>query len=180
MDDGTFAQLEQRLADAELSDRQLWAVIGVLIDILENADITNPRHRRLIDRVKRSSPSANLVRLGKNEDKYALAGADIDCASLLHLCHGRCCSFTVPLSRQDLEEAELKWELEQPYTMLRDPDGYCTYLDRASGGCTSYHNRPAVCRNYDCRTDKRVWKDFDAKIPADMPSTVLSFPGEAE
>ena len=178
--DKSLARFEEMLADAALCDRQQWAAIEVLLDILEHAGITNEGHRRLLTRIKRSRPTEQRVRLAMYDDKYTMAGADIDCVSRLHLCHGRCCSFAIELSRQDLEEGELRWKIDQPYMMVREEDGYCTYLDRATGGCTTYHNRPGVCRKYDCREDQRVWKDFDAMIPADMPDTVLSFPGEPE
>jgi hypothetical protein len=107
-------------------------------------------------------------------DKYQRAGPDIDCASLLHLCHARCCSFTVDLTIQDVEERVVKWDIEQPYIMRRDSaDGYCTHLDRKTLGCTVYQQRPATCRGFDCRYDKRVWLDWEKRIPAPLPDGVI-------
>ena len=178
--DTLFGRLERKLADAQLADRQQWAAIEILLDILENAGITKPPHRRLFEKIKENRPPEIRVRLSMYEDKYEIPGADIDCASRMHLCHGRCCSFAVALTRQDLEERELDWDIEHPYLLPRRADSYCGYIDRDTGGCTTYQNRPAVCRKYDCRDDDRVWKDFDAKIPAETPDAVLTFPGESE
>ena len=95
--------------------------------------------------------------------------APVDCASRVHLCHARCCSFVVELSRQDVEEGGLLWDIEQPYLLRREADGLCSHLDRKTQACGVYQNRPAGCRTYDCRTDQRVWIDFEKRIPAPMP-----------
>jgi Fe-S-cluster containining protein len=47
---------------------------------------------------------------------------------------------------------------------LRDTDGYCTHLDRCTGGCRVYEQRPIPCRGYDCRKDKRIWLDFEKGV----------------
>jgi len=125
-------------------------------------------HRRLIDRVLRSNPAGNRVRLRVVDDKHGTTGPDIDCASRLHLCQGRCCSYTVELGREDVADG-IRWHVDQPYVLLHDDDGWCHHMDRASGGCTVYPVRPAACRAYDCRKDARVWIDFDARIPAPLP-----------
>jgi Fe-S-cluster containining protein len=36
----------------------------------------------------------------------------------------------------------------------------------ADGACTIYERRPGACRAYDCRNDRRVWLDFEARVPA--------------
>lgn len=36
----------------------------------------------------------------------------------------------------------------------KDPrDGLCVYIDRRTGRCTKWHERPSVCRGYDCNHD---------------------------
>jgi Fe-S-cluster containining protein len=40
------------------------------------------------------------------------------------------------------------------------------HFDRESGRCLVYENRPATCRVFDCRDDKRIWTDFEKRIPA--------------
>jgi Fe-S-cluster containining protein len=44
-------------------------------------------------------------------------------------------------------------------------DGACTH--REGHFCSVYDNRPAVCRTYDCRRDKRIWSDYERRILAD-------------
>ena len=151
-------------ADADVAARFEW-----LVDLLIARGHLAPGHRKLIDRIR---PSKAPVKLAVFDDKRALRGPDIDCASLIPLCQGRCCSFAVTLSGQDVVEGTLPWRLSEPYTMPRDPStGYCTCL-REGEGCSVYDDRPGTCRLYDCREDTRVWVDFEKKIPAPMPEGV--------
>jgi Fe-S-cluster containining protein len=99
-------------------------------------------------------------------DKYAQPVLDIPCAELVHLCQARCCSFTFSLSTQDLDEGVIRWDYGQPYLIRqRASDGYCVHHDPTSRGCTAHAFRPRVCRVYDCRTDERIWLDYDKRIP---------------
>ena len=100
-------------------------------------------------------------------NKYGIKGPDIDCAALMHLCEARCCSMTVFLSAQDLDERVLAWDYAHPYALPQREDSYCRYCEPGSGRCSVYMHRPAVCRQFDCRKDARIWKDFDARILAD-------------
>jgi len=110
------------------------------------------------------------VRLGNMGDKYAEGEAvEIDCASLIHLCQARCCTFKFYLTKQDLDEGVAKWDYGNPYWIRQGEDGYCVHWDRGGGGCAIHAQRPHVCRKYDCRHDKRVWLDFEQRIPAPMP-----------
>jgi Fe-S-cluster containining protein len=106
----------------------------------------------------------SVVKLSVVRDKYGVASPDIDCAALIPLCKARCCSFEVALSSQDLEERVLPFTIADPYMLPRD-HGRCVCMD-AAGACTVYSHRPATCRSYDCRRDRRVWVDFEARIPA--------------
>lgn len=131
-----------------------------------------PGHHRLVRRIK-ADHAPLRVHLTMVDDKRSLRGPDIDCASLLHLCKARCCSFKVPLSKEDLAEHRLRWNLDEPYVLPRSvAHGYCENL-RADGACQVYEDRPAVCRTYDCRTDRRVWSDFEQRIPAELPFTIV-------
>ncbi|ABA58343.1 Protein of unknown function UPF0153 [Nitrosococcus oceani ATCC 19707] len=97
--------------------------------------------------------------------KYEFKGAaEIDCKSRVHLCKAACCRLPLALSKEDVQEGIVKWNLGQPYMNLRDTDGYCTHLDRCTGGCTVYEQRPIPCRGYDCRKDKRIWLDFEKGV----------------
>src|SRR5262249_9185675 len=111
------------------------------------------------------------VRIDPTDDKYALAGLpDIDCDARIPLCRGRCCTLHFALSRQDLLEHVVEWEHMRPYIIRQADDGYCVHNDRDTRFCGIYERRPAVCRRYDCRKDKRIWIDFEARIPTTDPS----------
>ena len=98
--------------------------------------------------------------------KYELEEeAEIDCASRVHLCGAACCRLSFALSKEDVEEGVVRWELGRPYMIAQTADRRCVHLDRSSHGCTVYEARPVPCRQYDCRTDKRVWLDFEGKVP---------------
>jgi hypothetical protein len=99
-------------------------------------------------------------------DKYAFTDKEvqIDCESRLPLCQAACCRLSFALSRQDIEEGIVKWDLGRPYMIAHDADGYCRHLRRDHGRCTVYANRPVPCRAYDCRKDTRIWADFDRGI----------------
>jgi len=100
-------------------------------------------------------------------DKYKLEKLpEIDCEARLHLCKARCCTLVFPLSVQDLDERVVRWDYSKPYQIGRRPDGYCVHNEPGTCHCTVYEHRPGICRRYDCRTDKRIWSDFEARIPA--------------
>jgi hypothetical protein len=91
-------------------------------------------------------------------------GAEIDCENRLYLCKAACCRLPFALSKQDVQEGIVKWDLGQPYMNARDTDGYCTHLDKCAGRCTVYAQRPIPCRGYDCRKDQRIWLDFEKRL----------------
>jgi Fe-S-cluster containining protein len=100
-----------------------------------------------------------------NQDKYTYTEeVKIDCASRLHLCRAACCRLDLALSKQDIEEGILKWDLGDPYMIAKDADGYCRHLDRGSYQCTVRQHRPIPCRGYDCRKDERIWLDFEKEM----------------
>ncbi|HRC58062.1 MAG TPA: YkgJ family cysteine cluster protein [Kofleriaceae bacterium] len=169
-----------RLAAANVRNEhmvaELRAVLDTLLQILRVRETLQDGHLQMMDRLRRHAKLATEPQLilGTAVDKYSVESGDIDCASLLHLCHGRCCAFNIPLSEQDLAEGKLAWRIREPYLMAQADSGYCTYLDEHSGGCGNYLARPAPCRSYDCRRDPRVWIDFDAKVPAPMPEGLVT------
>jgi hypothetical protein len=114
-------------------------------------------------------------------DKYAFEGeARIDCENRIHLCRASCCRLPFALSRQDIREGVIHWDLGQPYIIEQTPDGYCTHLERPSCHCTVREQRPVACRAYDCRKDHTIWLDFDNRVinpeilRADWPRGVKS------
>jgi hypothetical protein len=99
------------------------------------------------------------------QDKYTVQGeAQIDCENRVHLCEAACCRLSFPLSKQDIDEGVIKWDLRAPYLVVQDADGYCKHLERATYRCTVYPYRPIPCRAYDCRKDQRIWLDFENKV----------------
>lgn len=144
------------------------AAVGKQLDLLVNlllwAEILSPHHQHALQAL-RPSPVNRRVRLSVVEDKRAVASPDIDCAALAPLCKLRCCRiFDIELSREDLADG-IRWELGAPYLLERNHQG-CSYL--SPQGCTTYETRPATCRSFDCRGDKRVWLDWEKKIPAPL------------
>lgn len=90
---------------------------------------------------------------------------DVDCMALLHLCHGRCCHMTFPLDAEEVEAGHARWDVRQPYLIAQGDNARCVHQE-GPGRCGIYEDRPAPCRLYDCRQDRRIWIDFDRKIPA--------------
>lgn len=91
-------------------------------------------------------------------------GAEIDCEQRIALCKAACCRLPFALSKEDVEEGVIRWDLGRPYVIQHEPDGYCTHLDRQTLACGAYCQRPIPCRGYDCRNDKRIWLDFDNRV----------------
>ncbi len=120
------------------------------------------RARQEVDHVQ--MPRVRLADMG---DKYSDRRAvDVDCSSRISLCHGRCCTLRFFLTKQDLEEGAARWDYGNPYWIRQAEDGFCVHVDRATHGCTIHSQRPHVCRQYTCQHDKRIWLDYDKRIPA--------------
>jgi hypothetical protein len=159
------------VSDAEAqSVRALEARVARIVLLLVGRGLLSERDARLLERVGQASRPR--VALAVVADKHAVASPDIDCAARLPLCRARCCSFRVMLSPADVREGRLRWQLEEPYVLERGEDGYCSHLRDDGAGCACYADRPATCREYDCREDPRVWVDFARGIPAPMPEHV--------
>ncbi len=102
----------------------------------------------------------------KEEDKYTYeSSVTIDCSSRVHLCRAACCRLAFALSKQDVQEGVVKWELEKPYLIAQEKDGYCSHLQRGAMTCSIWEKRPVPCRAFDCRRDARIWIDFEKRIP---------------
>ena len=164
-----LARVEELIEDGDRSVHQLWAVIDLLTEVLLHRGVLAPGHQQLIRKIRAKSPALRAkVRLYPDRDKYGICGPDIDCVPRLSKCFARCCALSADLGRQDLEEGKFIWNVDEPYVLVRDDDGYCTHLDRGTGKCTEYECRPARCREFDCRTDERIWKDFAAGVATPM------------
>jgi hypothetical protein len=98
-------------------------------------------------------------------DKYNFTQErTIACDKRIHFCGGACCRIPFALSKQDIREGIVRWDLGQPYLIDHGDDGTCIHLDRHTLGCTIYANRPVPCRAFDCLEDRRVWLDFDKMV----------------
>ena len=118
-------------------------------------------------------------------DKYTFEGTPpIDCAERVSICHAACCRLPFALSKQDVHEGIVRWNLGQPYMIDHGDDGYCSHLDHGTCACTIYANRPVPCRGFDCRSDQRIWLDFEARVAnpdierPDWPECLISKPSE--
>jgi Fe-S-cluster containining protein len=170
-------RLQQLTIDTETAQQgvaELQQQFETLIEIMLHAGALRPGHTQMIERLRKRVEIARTspVELSRDVDKYTVEGEPIDCESRLPLCQGRCCSFGVVLSRQDIEERELTWDIDHPYRLPRASNGYCENLDE-DARCQRYQHRPATCRSYSCKTDQRVWIDFDARIAAPMPLKLI-------
>lgn len=143
---------------ADIAARLEW-----LIDALILRDQLPPSFRTLADKIH-GQGDRSVVKLAMFRDKYAIASSDVDCAARIPLCGARCCSFDVTLSAQDVAERSVPFDIMKPYQLPR-VDGRCVCMDD-QGACTIYDKRPGACRAYDCRHDRRIWIDFEARIPA--------------
>jgi len=153
---------------ADASHRLAW-----LIEALIHRGQLPKRFSKLVEKIEADrSGNVPTVKLAVINNKYDVASPDVPCDELIPLCGARCCSFNVPLSRQDVEEGKLPWVIERPYELPRDPvTKRCTCM-ADDGGCTVYEVRPGTCREYDCRADKRVWIDYEKRIPAPLPAAL--------
>ncbi|HWS90141.1 MAG TPA: YkgJ family cysteine cluster protein [Pyrinomonadaceae bacterium] len=143
-----------------------YAVIDLLIEkgLLSEEELNERKlemGRRLVE--KFNARGMNVAIQESQVSKYEFeGGAQIDCAARLHLCKAACCRLKFPLSKQDLEEGIVRWDLPRPYLIARREDGYCAHVEGGCGGrCTIYEHRPLPCRAYDCRQDARIWADFE-------------------
>jgi hypothetical protein len=98
-------------------------------------------------------------------DKYSFEEeVEIDCVNRVHLCHAACCRLPFALSRQDIREGVVHWDLGQPYLIAHNGNGACCHLDPDSRACGVWAQRPVPCRAFDCREDQRIWLDFEHRI----------------
>ena len=161
------------LVDMETKARvaELSATVNALVETLiggGQVPLETYEKRKRLTMVREDERAAGEagVAVANIPDKYALRDLpQIDCASLLPLCRARCCTMSFPLSVQDLDERVVRWNYGSPYNIARREDGYCVHHEPGRG-CGVYPHRPGVCRTYDCRRDRRIWIDFEKRIPA--------------
>jgi len=119
--------------------------------------------QRLIEQLRQSSNGVILQDL--EVDKYEFEQeVAIDCENRVHLCKAACCRLPFALSKQDIREGVIHWELGRPYLIDQGADGLCSHLDRDTMSCNVHAHRPVPCRGFDCRKDRGIWLDFENRI----------------
>ena len=142
----------------------LYALIEVLTEkgVLTIEELDS-RKDNIADRVEKRflSKGMGVVLQEPDQDKYDFQSeAHVDCENRVHLCKAACCRMIFPLSRQDIAERIIMWDLESPYLIAQTEDGYCRHLDRTGCRCKVREYRPIPRRAYDCSHDPRIWSDF--------------------
>ncbi|MBI1353318.1 MAG: hypothetical protein GC160_03150 [Acidobacteria bacterium] len=114
--------------------------------------------------VQTQAPNPFVVLQEQHPDKYEFQpDFEIDCENRLELCRAACCRLAFPLSGQDIEEGIVQFDANSPYVIAQDGSGACVHLDKEPPRCSVYAARPLPCRAFDCRHDRRIWADFDAR-----------------
>lgn len=160
-----FMGMQTKLDVVDTSSR-LFALIEELV-ANGQLDLHRFDERLLRLRVKEEARAQDYahVQVADNIDKYKIEDIpQIDCQSRISLCKARCCKLVFHLSFQDLDEHIIQWDYSAPYQIRRKSNGFCIHHHNSSGRCLVYVNRPAMCRTYDCRYDKRIWIDFEQRI----------------
>lgn len=165
--------LLHKLVETRLIETDLGATLKALVETLVAQGSLDPdrferRRQKALDAAVERLHTRPAIQIAEAVDKYAIDDLpQIDCAALLPICQARCCKLTVCLSAQDLDEKVFDWNYGKPYQIRKKEDGYCAHSEPESHRCTVYGHRPATCRTYDCRNDRRIWSDFEKRIPAD-------------
>lgn len=167
-------ELEGRIEQSAIA-ADIAAIKALLIErgVLPEPELEARRAEIAAER-RQLGATKRFPQFGPDDDKYAAESPDIPCAELLHLCRAACCNLEFALSIQDLEEGVIRWQYDRPYIVKQDPGtGKCHHFER---GCRVYEQRPRPCREFDCRADVRIWKDYEARIPSDYLSDVAPVP----
>lgn len=125
------------------------------------------RRRAMVDPSLTEERSAGYVlpTLHPTSTRGPAPTQSMNCAERHAECASACCSmFNVYLNAEEVQSGRFRWDLAEPYRLLRQPDGACVYLDRETRHCAIWDQRPAVCREYTCASDQRVWRDFPGHI----------------
>jgi hypothetical protein len=155
---------------AELEDA--WVTLEAVVELLVEAGL--PREQleearaKAAEKVRRRFVERGMAVARQDFDvpkREFAGGVQIDCASRVELCRAACCRLGVGLSAEDVREGILRWDVEMPYLLKRAEDGWCVHMERGSCACTVYDARPIPCRGFDCREDKRIWLDFEGRVP---------------
>jgi Fe-S-cluster containining protein len=164
----THNRANANTAAAHEANATLQALVELLVEEgLVDREAFEARRAQSSEKLRREYLERGMAVAMQDFDvsKYEFTGgAEIDCESRLHLCKAACCRLPFALSKEDVQEGIVKWDLGQPYLNARDGDGYCMHMERGGCRCTVYQHRPIPCRGYDCRKDQRIWIDFENRV----------------
>jgi hypothetical protein len=152
-----------------MESRALAVETSALIDLLIAKGVISARElddrKRLAETQEMQRDASRILpMIGPMIDKYSVVSPEISCAENLAVCRGACCNLTFHLSPQDLDEGVVRWDYSHPYRIRqRLDDKKCCHFN---GSCSVYDKRPAPCRLFDCRNDKRIWADYEKRIPS--------------
>lgn len=155
-------------AEVHETSALLQAVVELLVErgVLD-AGILEERQQAVADKLRRKYVERGMAVAMQEfkSSKYEFQGsAEVDCANRVHLCKAACCRLPLALSKEDVQEGVVRWDLGRPYMIAHGKAGYCVHLDQKGLCCSVYDQRPIPCRGYDCRKDKRIWLDFENKV----------------
>jgi len=162
-----------RLSENTKAAVEVGAFLYALIELLsekgllsiEELDARMPEVRARLEKKNSQKGVGVLIQDQPGLDKYAFEGeARIDCENRVHLCRASCCRLPFALSKQDIREGVIRWDLGQPYMIEQTAQGYCTHMEQPSCRCTVRDHRPVPCRAYDCRKDQKIWLDFENRV----------------
>jgi Fe-S-cluster containining protein len=140
------------------------SVLRGLVDLLIAREVIDPGElAQAVNGVRTETDIGVAIRVDK-PDAVGIQGPPIDCEARLHLCKAVCCRLRFPLTVEEVESGLMKWDLGRPYFNRHGEDGYCVKCDSETRACGIYEDRPTPCREYSCRGDERIWKDFDAMV----------------
>lgn len=165
----THSRLNGNTTKALEASSFLYALIELLEDKgLINIDELDERKRAMVARLgkKYCQDGMGVILQDPQQDKYTFERVvEIDCNNRVNLCKAACCRLPFALSKQDIREGVLRWNLGEPYMIEHSEDGYCSHLDHNSCACTAHQYRPVPCRAFDCSNDKRIWLNFEERLP---------------
>ena len=76
---------------------------------------------------------------------------EVGCEARIKSCRALCCTYAFALTQEEAGKGFIKYNAERPFYIARDPDGYCSHLDRVNFKCSIHDKRPLRCRKYACK-----------------------------
>jgi Fe-S-cluster containining protein len=158
--------LTEQAARANKTEALLHGLADLLIrndvisaeDLLAAVDTTG---RQIADAGGRAKVD---VAIRVDGDAPEVAADEIDCEARIPYCKAVCCRMRWALTVEEIENGPMKWDLGRPYFNRHNAEGYCEQIDPETHGCQIYDDRPSPCRQFSCKGDERIWKDFDAMV----------------